>query len=135
MAPNFEQAIQRVFERILAMSEDEFRDRLESHSDGPISRILLETQALESHLFEDDMWWPKTGKLDFESTISFCHELWCTSSPSQAVVMYDPAVALSEGMTSTVGIFSHYATVAWIDDEDALAEIAEADDYQYNIAA
>lgn len=45
--PKFDEAVKKVTEEIMAMSDEEFNAELEKHEDGDIAQFLLETGAIK----------------------------------------------------------------------------------------
>jgi hypothetical protein len=66
---NFEQAIERAFDKLKKMSDEEFYAALEMHEGGDVASMLLETRALEL----DDFWNAAcvTGEAESVSTVSW----------------------------------------------------------------
>jgi|GEM_PF-6014374 len=135
LAEKFEQAVQRVFERFYAMEENEFRAGLKLHKDGDLSRILLETGALE--IFELEGWDERedeqAGKPDPSG------QVWFPASLSQAETWISSETWIHLSTLNSHLDFDGNAVVCespaiW-SDRGTLKRVKEADDYLYNLAA
>ncbi len=91
-------AIERVYQKLSAVSEEEFRRRLEEHAEGDIANIIIETKALEARELKakslDD--YSYTDRLDMcvpvDNTIFYYTPEMASTSIPITEELFDPSI-------------------------------------------